>query len=419
MKVEEKNKFVSMLVWLSLTLFYCYQYILRMLPNIIMPDIMSKYQIGAAQFGSFAGIYYIGYIAVHIPIGILLARFGGKKILPLCIALTASGLVPLVYFDFWGSVVIGRALTGIGSSAAIVGALQIFRIIYPDKFARMLGFTVSASLITVVYVGTPLASVIKSVGIDATINILICSGIALALITYIIMPKSAQGVSHSDIWTDIKAVICNYKLLFASLFAGFMVGPLEGFADAWGSAFMIAVYGIEKTIADSLTLSILFGMFMGCIILPYIADKTRLYLGVTIVSGMGMIICFVYILSGGANEKSLYYICLITGIFCAYQVVIISKIATYVSEERSGMAAAVANMIIMTFGWVFHNAIGISLDKSWDGVLVNGLKSYSSEAFVTSISIIPIMISLAVVGFTVMGISNIIHARIQQKTRKL
>jgi sugar phosphate permease len=61
MKVEEKNKFVSMLVWLSLTLFYCYQYILRMLPNIIMPDIMSKYQIGAAQFGSFAGIYYIGF----------------------------------------------------------------------------------------------------------------------------------------------------------------------------------------------------------------------------------------------------------------------------------------------------------------------------------------------------------------------
>ena len=149
MRVEEKNKFVSMLVWLSLTLFYCYQYVLRMLPNIIMPDIMSKYQVGAAEFGSFAGIYYIGYIAVHIPIGVLLTRFGGKKILSLCIALTASGLIPLVYFDYWGSVVIGRALTGIGSSAAIVGALQIFRTIYPDKFARMLGFTVSASLITV------------------------------------------------------------------------------------------------------------------------------------------------------------------------------------------------------------------------------------------------------------------------------
>ncbi len=419
MKVEEKNKFVSMLVWLSLTLFYCYQYVLRMLPNIIMPDIMSKYEIGAAEFGSFAGIYYIGYIAVHIPIGVLLTRFGGKKVLPLCIALTASGLVPLIYFDFWESVVIGRALTGIGSSAAIVGALQIFRIIYPDKFARMLGFTVFFGSITAVYVGTPLAGIIKSIGIDTTINILVCSGIVLALITYIIMPKSAQEVSHSDIWTDIKAVICNYKLLFASLFAGFMVGPLEGFADAWGSAFIIAVYGIEKAAADSLTLSILLGMCMGCIILPYIADKTRLYLGVTIASGIGMIICFIYILSGSATEKSLYYTCLITGLFCAYQVVIISKIATYVSEERSGMAAAVANMIIMTFGWVFHNAIGMRLDKLWDGTLVDGIRSYSSEAFITSIAIIPTAISLAVVGFTVMGITNIIHARIQQKARKL
>ena len=417
MEVEEKNKFVSMLVWLSLTLFYCYQYVLRMLPNIIMPDIISKYQIGAAEFGSFAGIYYIGYIVVHIPIGILLTRFGGRKVLPLCIALTASGLVPLVYFDSWESIVIGRALTGMGSSAAVVGALQIFRMVYPDKFARMLGFTVSASLITVVYVGTPLANIIKSIGINAAINILIGSGIILAVITYIIMPKSSQEASHSDVLTDIKSVICNYKLLFASIFAGLMVGPLEGFADAWGSAFMVKVYGVEKIAADSLILSILFGMFGGCIILPYIADKTRLYLGVTIASGVGMIICFMYMLSESATEKSLYYTCLIIGIFCAYQVVMISKIATYVSEERSGIADAVANMIIMTFGWVFHNAIGMSLDKSWDGIFVDGLKSYSSEAFVTSISIIPMAIALAIVGFSMMGISNIIHARIQIKSK--
>jgi predicted MFS family arabinose efflux permease len=419
MKAEEKNTFISMLVWLSLTLFYCYQYVLRMLPNIIMPEIMNKYHIGASEFGSFSGIYYIGYIIVHIPIGVLLTRFGGKAILPLCIALTASGLIPLVYFDIWETMIIGRALTGIGSSAAVVGALQTFRIIYPDKFARMLGFTVSASLITVVYIGAPLTNIIKSIGLDAAINILICSGIALAIITYIIMPKATGEVSHSDILSDIKAVICNYKLLFTSLFAGLMVGPMEGFADAWGSAFMTTVYGIEKAEADHLTLSILFGMFIGCIILPYIADKTRLYIGVTIASGIGMIICFIYMLSGNAAENSLYYTCLTIGIFCAYQVVIISKIATYVSEARSGLAAAAANMIIMAFGWFFHNAIGMRLDKLWDGTLVNGIKSYSSDAFISSISIIPIAISLAVIGFTLIGISTIIHARMQQEARAI
>ncbi len=415
MKVEEKNKFISILIWSCITMFYCYQYILRPLPNIIMPDIMSKYDIGASEFGTFAGIYYIGYIVVHIPIGILLSRFGARVILPLCIACTALGLTPMVYLDSWWSVVAGRVLTGVGSSAAIVGALQIFRILYPAKFARMLGIMVSLGLLTTVYAGTLLSEIIESIGIDTTISVLLYAGIVLAAMTYFLLPSSVSEVSHSNIWTDIKAIIYNYKLLFTSLFAGLMVGPLEGFADAWGSAFIMSVYGLEKAAADSTTFSVFLGMCAGCFILPYIADKTRLYFGVTIFSGIVMIICFVYILSGKANADSLYYTCVITGIFCAYQVVIIARIATFVSEERSGMAAAVANMIIMIFGWVFHNSIGMTLDNLWNGKMVDGIRSYSAEAFITGISIIPVAMSFAVIGLSVIVMANVVHARLIQK----
>ena len=416
MKSEEKTKFVSIIVWFCITLFYCYQYILRALPNIIMPDIMNKYSIGATEFSSFAGMYYIGYVIVHIPIGILLSRLGAKIVLPACIALTAIGLVPLAYFDNWAVVIIGRVLTGIGSSAAIVGALQIFRIIYPDKFSRMLGIMVFFGLITVVYAGAPLANVIMMIGIDTTIGVLLYSGIALALFTYFLMPNSAGETSDSSILIDIKATLGNPKIITASLLAGLMVGPLEGFADAWGSAFMISVYSIEKSVADSITLSVFLGMCIGCIILPYIADKTRMYFGVTITSGIAMILCFMHILSGIATANTLYYACLVSGIFCAYQVVIISKIATFVSEERSGVAAAIANMIIMTFGLVFHKFIGITLDWQWNGKMLQSIKLYEAEAFINSISIIPAATAIAVIGFIAMVMTNIIRVKLMKNS---
>jgi hypothetical protein len=106
----------------------------------------------------------------------------------------------------------------------------------------------------------------------------------------------------------------------------------------------------------------------------------------------------------------------ITGILCAYQVVIIARIATFVSEERSGMAAAVANMIIITFGWIFHNSIGMTLDKLWDGTMVNGIKSYSAEAFISSISIIPTASTLAIIGLALMSMANIVHARLLNRS---
>jgi MFS family permease len=380
---------------------------------------MYKYSIGATEFSSFAGMYYAGYVIVHIPIGRLLSRFGARAILPMFIAITSIGLMPLAYFDNWTSVVIGRTLTGIGSSAAIVGALQIFRIIYPDKFSRMLGIMVFFGLITVVYVGSPLADVIAIIGIDATIRVLLYSGIALAVFTYLLMPKSVGEASHASISTDVKATLGNPKIIVASLLAGFMVGPLEGFADAWGSAFMVAVYDIEKSVADTITLSVFLGMCIGCIVLPYIADKTRMYFGVTISSGIVMILCFVYILSGNANADSLYYVCLVTGVFCAYQVVIISKIATFVSKERSGIAAAIANMITMAFGFLFHKFIGITLDWQWDGAwkgqMTQGVRSYGTDAFVNSISIIPAATTIAVVGFIIMAMTNVIRVKLMKK----
>lgn len=415
MPTAEKNRVISFLIWLLITIFYCYQCVLRSLPNIISHDVMSNFNVGASEFGSFSGLYYIGYVFLHIPIGIAISRIGARAILPICIALTAIGLLPLIYSLGWSSALIGRVLTGIGSSAAAVGALQIFRIIYPAKFARMLGLMVSVGLIVAVYVGNLIVPVIASVGLEVTLKVLLYSGLILATLTYYIMPKSTQEKSERNLISDVKSVICNYKLLLTSFFAGLMVGPMEGFADAWGSAFLINIYAIDKVYADYLILSILLGMSAGCVILPYVADKTGYYFGVTITSGIVLILCFYYILSGVASVGILDYVCIIIGVFSAYQVVMLAKISTFVSEERSGLAGAVANMIIMAFGWFFHNSIGLSLDSLWDGAIVDGIRQYSNDAFIKSISIIPSAIIVAIIGLSAIAITTIIRARTLKK----
>jgi len=280
----------------------------------------------------------------------------------------------------------------------------------------MLGIMVSIGLLTVVYTTPPITRIVETISMNGTVSILLYSGVGLAFVTYFLMPKSLEEASHADIWLDIKAVICNYRLLFVSLFAGLMVGPLEGFADAWGSAFLIAVYSLPKVTADATIASISLGMCIGCIILPYISDKTRMHFGVTILSGFVMIICFIHMLTGDADVNSLYCACFIIGIFSAYQIVIISKIVTFVSEERSGLAGSVANMIVMTFGLLFHKSIGVSLEVLGSGgSMVNEIKTYSSYAYTASISIIPIAIAIAVVGFILMVMVNMAHARIIAK----
>ena len=68
-------------VWMIASLFYAYQYVLRVMPSIMLEDITRQFHIDAAVFGQFSGVYYIGYSLVHLPIGIMLDRFGPRKVM--------------------------------------------------------------------------------------------------------------------------------------------------------------------------------------------------------------------------------------------------------------------------------------------------------------------------------------------------
>lgn len=401
---QNNNYFISFMIWLSITMFYCYQYILRVLPNTIMPELMSQFNIGAAEFGTFAGIYYIGYIIIHIPVGLALSKWGGKIVLPICILLTSIGLAPLVYSENWNYVLMGRLMVGIGSSAAIVGALQIFRMIFVINFTRMLGIMVCFGLMTAVYANKPLTQVINMAGIKTVINVLMLGGFALAVLTFFLIPNVNNNEQDGNILQNIKVILFNYKLIFVSILAGLMVGPLEGFADAWGSGFLNVVYNVERSIAGTIIASILTGMCIGCVVLPYITDKTNSHYAVTLVSAIIMTGCFTFLLMGYGDIVSIRAVCLLIGLFSAYQVVIIAKISTFAPQNLSGMAAAIANMIIMAFGSIFHTIIGNSMAEPWDGSSIDNVRIYNKAAYIKSISVIPFAMVIAIIGFATLMI---------------
>ena len=98
---QQRSLFTIWAMWALASFFYAYQYVLRVLPNIMMNDILQKFHIDAALFGQYSGLYYIGYAGMHIQVGILLDRYGPRWILTGCILLTVIGLLPLLYAEHW------------------------------------------------------------------------------------------------------------------------------------------------------------------------------------------------------------------------------------------------------------------------------------------------------------------------------
>lgn len=448
--VLTSKKAMAWAMWLVASFFYAYQYILRVLPNIVMNDIMTNFDIDATTFGQFSGVYYIGYSLMHIPIGILLDRIGPKKMMPIFILLTVLGILPLVCSQFWVYPIIGRFITGIGSSAAILGLFKIIRLSFKEeRFTTMLGVSVTIGLIGAIYGGGPVFQMYSKFGFEYVIQMLMIIGVILAIITYFVIQNDNQGQTlvqneahnpvgnqqsaplsepassqtfFKDIFQDIFTVFKNGNVVTICVLAGLMVGPLEGFADVWGTEFLKQVYHFDDAVAASLPSLIFLGMCFGAPFLSLLAEKTNKYLTIILTSAILMALGFIAILSKILNVTSMSVIFVAMGILCAYQILAIYKASTYVPEKISGLTTAVANMIIMLFGYLFHTLIGkivnsftiVDPSNAIIGAAINSKTAveasstasaalvYSPDAFIYGISIIPTALAISALGFVML-----------------
>lgn len=393
------SRTIAWMIWLIASIFYAYQYILRVMPNIMMSELIAQFHIDAAIFGQFTGIYYIGYTLMHLPIGIMIDRYGPKKVMPICMLLTVVGALPIIFAEFWLYPIIGRALVGIGSAAAILGVFKIIRLTFSEqRFTRMLSFSVTIGLIGAIYGGGPVNYMCLTLGYKTVVGIFASMGVVLSIVTYILVPN-VKSQNTTSIISDIKAVFANTKVMAVCLLAGLMVGPLEGFADVWGTEFLKQVYGFENGIAASLPSIIFVGMCFGAPVLSLLAEKTKSHLGVISTAGAIMAICFTFIISGILNNISIMMATfVIIGICCAYQIIAIYKASTYVKENVVGLTTAVANMIIMAFGYMFHSVIG-QVTAAFGGV-------QSASAFTYGLTIIPAALIIGALGFAIISIQE-------------
>lgn len=395
---QSTSRVIAWMVWIIASVFYGYQYILRVMPNVMLDDIMQQFNIGAATMGQFSGVYYIGYSLMHLPIGIMLDRFGPRKVMTACILLSVVGITPLIFAEHWSYPIVGRLLLGIGSSAAILGLFKIVRMTFSEKhFTRMLSLAVTIGLIGAIYGGAPLSYMRDAYGYQTVVKLLAFVGIALALATYLIVPDQ-KSENQGKVMANIKEVLGNGKVICCCLFAGMMVGPLEGFADVWSTVFLKQVYGFDVSLSASLPSMIFIGMCFGSPVLSMIAEKVGNYLTTIIAAGVVMALIFAGLIVSHFSVSLLTFSFVLVGICCSYQILAIYKASTYARAEVAGLTTAMANMIIMIFGYAFHTIIG--------GVINFFGGPTEPHALVAGITVIPIALALGTAGFVLLLIRD-------------
>ncbi len=111
MNNKAATKKSSLFAWLICglgALFYCYEYFLRMMPSVMASDLRLAFQLNAASFGNLAAFYYYAYSPMQLPVGVMMDRYGPRRLLIFASLVCALGTYLFSRHDYLIVAQLGR-----------------------------------------------------------------------------------------------------------------------------------------------------------------------------------------------------------------------------------------------------------------------------------------------------------------------
>lgn len=383
-------------------MFYSYEYLLRMSPSVMAENLMRFYHLTGAQFGYLSGsYYYYSYVAMQILVGVLMDRFGPRRLLAFACFLCAIGAYLFACSDHIIFAIIGRFLIGLGSAFAFVGAAKLATIWLPPRyFALMSGIIFCLGMVGAAFGDIVLRVIVDSAGWQTAMMVAAVGGVVLTIIIWAIVRdvnpylENQHHLHHTNMPSmleGLKLALKNPQIWLCGIVGCLLYLFLSAFAELWGPAYLSQAQGIDRVHAANANSMVFIGCAIGAPIWGIVSDflgsrRIPLFVGAITAIVAFCILLYVQTLS----LLSIYIILFLFGFFSSVQILIFAIAREVTSIKISGTAIGVVNMLVMIGGIVFPPAIGKILDLNWAGTMVDGARIYSAHAYTIALSLLPL-----------------------------
>lgn len=406
-----KQNFKAHMGWVICTiaaLFYCYEFILRILPGALQSELTAAFgHISASTFGQLSALYYFAYSPMQMPVGMLIDRFGPRRLLSLACFCCTVGSYFFTFYDSLFIAGIGRFLVGFGSAFAFVGMLSLATVWLPKRFFSLAaGLMTTLGMLGLVYGEVKLTKMATLVGVNYALMSLVVVGSILTLVIFLSIKDAPTRPDHKSkdlksFFKEVGSVLVSPQVWLIGILGAFLYTSLSVFGELWGKTYLEHAHGLTKIQAAE-TLSYLFvGWAIGAPLTGYLSDKSgRRVMPLVLGAGLSLLCILPILYYPGLSQPVLKFLVFLYGVFSGTEIIVFAMAKERCGVSLSGTVFAATNMIVTLGGVILQPLVGWLLDWSSEGQLVNGVHWYSVSDYQVALSVLPIsMLAVIVVSW--------------------
>lgn len=369
--------------WLLLSLFYAYQYLLRVYPNTFTSEIRNSFSFSANEFATLSTYCIFVYSCLQIPFGVLLDKISVRWLILTAFGLCLSGQYLFTHTSSPEWAQWGRILVGIGGAPAFMSAIKVASDSFSDKSCGFfIGLTCTIGTIFVIS-GNSLLRYVCTQNNDwqLSASYLNIFGVILFILCLLSLTTPQEDIDpkqEKDFWGSFLSVILNYRVFLYALLTIGTCATVSTLSDLWSNAFLIAKYNLSDSQASFYAQFMFAGLLLGAFIIPLIFKGKAILKGVrfccialailfsVLIYGPNLMPCFV-----------LQSVLFALGFFACADVLCYALAAQESTPQTSGLIMGWTNTINMLGLTLLQMFVGRSLDEYWSGTVNDqGLRVY-------------------------------------------
>jgi MFS family permease len=261
-------------VFLPFVTGYYVAYLFRSINAVMASPLGTELGLGAGDLGLLTSVYFLTFAAAQIPIGILLDRYGPRRIQSALMVVAALGSALFAASENFSMLLLGRALIGLGVAAALTSGMQALVLWFPRERVPLLnGLMVMLGALGAVTATWPAELLLAWIGWRGLFVVLAALTAVCAILVHLVVPEAPARSKAVSV--GLKKVYGDPRFWRLAPLSASCIGTAWALQGLWAAQWFADVDGFDRAGVVQHLFMMAIALSVGAIGLGIAADQMR------------------------------------------------------------------------------------------------------------------------------------------------